>query len=108
MRPVRSIVEPSPLGKVDCVSDFEGKEAMQKQSKRVNVTSKVHCKHSNSDLNSDLLAWQGRKSLLKVLKHGDRGTVGSTKLRCENPEDSNGNKSKLGQVRAETSCQRNV
>ncbi|MBA0783215.1 hypothetical protein Gotri_000969, partial [Gossypium trilobum] len=48
MRPVESTVEPSPLGKVDCVPDFEGKEAMQKQSKRVNVASKVHCKHSDS------------------------------------------------------------
>ncbi|MBA0761884.1 hypothetical protein Gotri_024461 [Gossypium trilobum] len=37
MRPVESTVEPSPLGKMDCVSDFEGKEAMQKQSKRVNA-----------------------------------------------------------------------
>ncbi|MBA0756527.1 hypothetical protein Gogos_005630 [Gossypium gossypioides] len=30
MRPVKSTVEPPPLGKVGCVSDFEGKEAMQK------------------------------------------------------------------------------
>ncbi|MBA0633868.1 hypothetical protein Godav_025731 [Gossypium davidsonii] len=30
MRPIKSTVEPSPLGKVACVSDFEGKEAMQK------------------------------------------------------------------------------
>ncbi|MBA0789164.1 hypothetical protein Gotri_026810, partial [Gossypium trilobum] len=36
MRPV----EPSPLGKVDCVPNFEGKEVMQKQSKRVNAVSK--------------------------------------------------------------------
>ncbi|KAH1065416.1 hypothetical protein J1N35_030403 [Gossypium stocksii] len=40
MRLVESTVEPSPLGKVDCVSDFNGKEAMQKQLKRVNVPSK--------------------------------------------------------------------
>ncbi|MBA0755919.1 hypothetical protein Gogos_020960 [Gossypium gossypioides] len=91
MRPVESTIESSPLGKVDCVSDFEGKEAMQKQSKRVNAASKVHCKHSDSVLNSDLLAWQG-----------------GTKPRCENPGDFNGNKSKLGQVRAETSCQRDI
>ncbi|KAH1113998.1 hypothetical protein J1N35_007376 [Gossypium stocksii] len=44
----------------------------------------------------------------KVLRQGGRGTVGGTKPRCKNPEDSNGNKSKLGQVRAETSCQRDV
>ncbi|MBA0776719.1 hypothetical protein Gotri_011678 [Gossypium trilobum] len=37
MRPMELTMEPSPLGKVDCVLDFEGKEAMQKQSKRVNV-----------------------------------------------------------------------
>ncbi|MBA0722161.1 hypothetical protein Golax_009637 [Gossypium laxum] len=30
------------------------------------------------------------------------------KPRCENPGDSNGNKSKLWQVRAETSCQQDV
>ncbi|MBA0734759.1 hypothetical protein Gogos_018653 [Gossypium gossypioides] len=91
MRPVKSIVEPPPLGNVDCVSDFEGKEAMQKLSKQVNAASKVHCEHSDSILNSDLLAWQGR-----------------TKPKCENQRDSNWNKSKLRQVRSEISCQRDV
>ncbi|MBA0740645.1 hypothetical protein Gogos_013837 [Gossypium gossypioides] len=89
--PVKSIVELPHLENVGCVSDFEGKEAMQKQSKRVNAASKIHCEHSDSVLNSDLLAWQGR-----------------TKSRYENQGDSNGNKSKLGQVRVETSCQQYV
>ncbi|MBA0753917.1 hypothetical protein Gogos_021754 [Gossypium gossypioides] len=91
MRPVESTVEPSLLGKVDCVPDFEEKVAMQKQSKRVNAANKVNFKHSDSVLNSDLLAWKSR-----------------TKPRCENPGDSNGNKSKLGQVKAETSYQWDV
>ncbi|KAK5774709.1 hypothetical protein PVK06_042565 [Gossypium arboreum] len=108
MRLVESTVETPPLGKVDCASSFEGKEAMQKQSKRVNAASKVHCKHSNSVLNSDLLAWQGRKGPFKVHKQEGQGTVGGTKPMCENQGDSNGNKSKLGQARAETSCQRNI
>ncbi|MFQ6654204.1 hypothetical protein Gotur_025282 [Gossypium turneri] len=37
-----------------------------------------------------------------------RGTVSGTKPICENLGDFNRNKSKLGQVRAETSCQRDV
>ncbi|MBA0755060.1 hypothetical protein Gogos_022243 [Gossypium gossypioides] len=91
MKPADSTVEPTPLGKVGCASGFEGKGAMQKQSGQVNATSKVHCKHSDSVLNFDLLACQDR-----------------TKPRCENPGDSSENKSKLGQVKAETSCQRDV
>ncbi|MBA0818081.1 hypothetical protein Gohar_028114, partial [Gossypium harknessii] len=67
MRPVKSIVEPPPLGNVGC-----------------------------------------RKGLFKVLKQGGRGTMGGTKLRCENQVDSNWNKSKFEQVRAEISCQRDV
>ncbi|KAK5793911.1 hypothetical protein PVK06_035087 [Gossypium arboreum] len=41
MKPVKSTVELPFLGKVGCVSDFEGKVAMQKQSKRVNAASKL-------------------------------------------------------------------
>ena len=108
MKPAGSTVEPTPLGKVGCASSFEGKGAMQGQSRRVNATSKVHCKHSDSVLNSDLLAWQSRRGPFKVHKHGGQGTVGGTKPRCENPGDSSGNKSKLGQVKTETSCQQNV
>ena len=108
MKPAGSTVEPTPLGKVGCASSFEGKGAMQGQSRRVNATSKVHCKHSDSVLNSDLLAWQSRRGPFKVHKQGGQGTVGGTKPRCENPGDSSGNKSKLGQVKAETSCQHNV
>ncbi|KAG8498201.1 hypothetical protein CXB51_006628 [Gossypium anomalum] len=108
MRPVEPTVELPPLRKVDGASDFVGKEAMQKQSKRVNAASKVHCKHSDSVLNSDLLAWQDRRGPFKVRKQEGRGTVGGTKPRCVNRGDSNGIKSELGQVKVETSCQRNV
>ncbi|MBA0755438.1 hypothetical protein Gogos_022379, partial [Gossypium gossypioides] len=44
----------------------------------------------------------------KVHKQGGKGTMGGTKPSCENLGDSNKNKSKLGQVRAETSCQQDV
>ncbi|MBA0756242.1 hypothetical protein Gogos_021297 [Gossypium gossypioides] len=91
MKPADLTVKPTPLRKVGCASGFKGKGAMQKQSGRVNAASKVHCKHSDSALNSDLFAWQDR-----------------TKPRCENPGDSSENKSKLRQVRAETSYQRDV
>ncbi|KAH1113928.1 hypothetical protein J1N35_007306 [Gossypium stocksii] len=84
MRPVESTVETSLLGKVDWVSNFVRKEATQKQLKRVNAASKVHCKHPDSVLNSNLLAWQDRWGPFKVLKQGGRGTMGSTKPRCEN------------------------
>ncbi|KAK5793978.1 hypothetical protein PVK06_035165 [Gossypium arboreum] len=50
----------------------------------------------------------GRRGPFKVHKQKGQGTVGNTKPRCENQGDSKGNKSKLGQVRAETSCQRDV
>ncbi|MBA0574793.1 hypothetical protein Golob_023978, partial [Gossypium lobatum] len=40
MRPVKLIVEPPHLRNVGCVLDFDGKEAMQKHSKRVNAASK--------------------------------------------------------------------
>ncbi|KAG8488057.1 hypothetical protein CXB51_018328 [Gossypium anomalum] len=108
MRPVESTVELPPSKKVDRASDFVGKEAMQKQSKRVNAVSKVYCKHSDSVLNSDLLAWQDRRGPFKVRKQEGRGTVGGTKPRCMNRGDSNGIKPELGQVKVETSCQRNV
>ncbi|KAK5784934.1 hypothetical protein PVK06_039475 [Gossypium arboreum] len=108
MRPVKSTVEAPPLGKVDCASDFKEKEVMRKQSRRVNGTSKVHCKHTDSVLISDLLAWQDRRGPFKVRKQESRGTVGGTKPRCANRVDSNGTKSKLGQVKVETSCQRDV
>ncbi|KAK5838414.1 hypothetical protein PVK06_007143 [Gossypium arboreum] len=49
-----------------------------------------------------------RRGLFKILKQGGRVTMGDTKPRCENQWDSNGNKSKLGQVKAKTSCQRNI
>ena len=68
MKPADSTVEPTPMGKVGGTSDFEGKEAMQKQSGRVNAVSKVHCEHFDSVLSSNLLAWQGRRGLFKVHK----------------------------------------
>lgn len=108
MKPAGSTVELTPLGKVGCASGFKEKGAMQGQSRRVNATSKVHCKHSDSVLNSDLLAWQGRRGPFKVHKRGGQGTVGGTKPRYENRGDSNRNKSKLGQVKMETTCQQNV
>ncbi|KAH1047128.1 hypothetical protein J1N35_037912 [Gossypium stocksii] len=40
-----------------------------------------------SVLNFNLLAWQGRRGPFKVHKQGGQGTVGSTKLRCENHGD---------------------
>ncbi|KAH1113945.1 hypothetical protein J1N35_007323 [Gossypium stocksii] len=41
-----------------------------------------------SVLNSDLLAWQDRKSHFNVHKQRGRRTVGNTKPRCEDPRDS--------------------
>ncbi|KAH1107072.1 hypothetical protein J1N35_010840 [Gossypium stocksii] len=81
---------------------------MQEQSRRVNATSKVHYEHIDSVLNSDLLAWQGRRGPFKVRKQGNRRTVGNTKPRDKNQGDSNGSKSNSGQDRAKTSCQKDV
>ncbi|MBA0747306.1 hypothetical protein Gogos_004229 [Gossypium gossypioides] len=60
--------------------------------------------------NIDSIEWNATKALskvstFKVHKQGGRGTVGNTKPRCKNQGDSKRNKLKLGQVRAETSCQ---
>ncbi|MBA0734633.1 hypothetical protein Gogos_018533, partial [Gossypium gossypioides] len=46
--------------------------------------------------------------LFEVHKQRGQGTMGNTKPMCENQDDSKGNKSKLRQVSAETSCQRDV
>ncbi|KAH1066010.1 hypothetical protein J1N35_030997 [Gossypium stocksii] len=57
------------------------------------------------------------KGPFKVHKHGGRGTVGNAKPMCKNHRDlkvtknhrdSKVTKAKFGQVKAETSCQRNV
>ncbi|MBA0755861.1 hypothetical protein Gogos_020094 [Gossypium gossypioides] len=74
MKPVDSIVEPTPLGKVGCASGFEGKGAMQNQSGQVNTASKVHCEHFDSVLNSDLLAWQRLRSQGVRIKTIQKGT----------------------------------
>ncbi|MFQ6628970.1 hypothetical protein Gotur_007158 [Gossypium turneri] len=103
MKPADSTVESAPLGKVSYASGFKEKGAIQKQLGRVNAASKVHYEHFDSVLNSDLLAWQGRRGPFKVHEQGGEGTVGNKKPRCENQDDSRENKSKLRQVRAETS-----
>ncbi|MBA0742114.1 hypothetical protein Gogos_015213 [Gossypium gossypioides] len=59
--------------------------------------------------NIDLIEQNATKSpsevgSFKVHKQGGQGTVGNTKLRYDNQGDSKGNKSKLRQVRAKTSC----
>ncbi|MFQ6649510.1 hypothetical protein Gotur_023150 [Gossypium turneri] len=108
MKPADLTVELTPLGKVGCASGFKKKGVMQKQSGRVNAASKVHYEHFDSVLNYDLLAWQGRRGPFKVHEQGGQETVGNTKPRCENQDDSRENKSKLRQVRVETSCQQDV
>ncbi|MBA0735901.1 hypothetical protein Gogos_019702, partial [Gossypium gossypioides] len=63
--------------------------------------------------NIDSIEWNATKAPsevgpFKVHKQGGQGTVGNTKPRCENQGDSKENKSKLGQVIMETSCQQDI
>ncbi|KAL1074424.1 hypothetical protein V6Z11_D11G288400 [Gossypium hirsutum] len=108
MKPADSTVEPTPLGKVGCASGFKENGAMQRQSGRVNATSKVHSEHYDSVLHSNLCTWQESKSPFEVLEQRGRETVGKARPRVLNQEDSVRVKLECGQESDIAFCRRDV
>ncbi|KAH1096345.1 hypothetical protein J1N35_013266 [Gossypium stocksii] len=70
MRPVESTVKTSPLGKVDCVSDFVKEEVIREQSRRVNAASKNWGKTERRLLAN---AMYQRVQTVQVRSDGSRG-----------------------------------
>ncbi|KAK5838283.1 hypothetical protein PVK06_007011 [Gossypium arboreum] len=96
-----------PMGEVGGASDFEEKEEMH-VGQLTRVNAKVHLKHSDSVLHSNLCTWQERRGPFEVLEQGGRETVGKAKPSVVNHEDSVRGKLECGQGSDITPCRRDV
>ncbi|KAK5832982.1 hypothetical protein PVK06_016791 [Gossypium arboreum] len=72
------------------------------------VNAKVHSKHSDSVLHSNLCTWRERRGPFEVLEQGGRETVGKAKPSVVNHEDSVRGKLECGQGSDITPCRRDV
>ncbi|KAK5794075.1 hypothetical protein PVK06_035269 [Gossypium arboreum] len=96
-----------PMGEVGGASDFKEKEVMH-VGQLTRVNAKVHSKHSDSVLHSNLCTWRERRGPLEVLEQGGRETVGKAKPSVVNHEDSVRGKLECGQGSDITPCHRDV
>ncbi|KAK5802900.1 hypothetical protein PVK06_030529 [Gossypium arboreum] len=96
-----------PMGEVGGASDFKEKEVMHVGQLTL-VNAKVHSKHSDSVLHSNLCTWQERRGPFEVLEQGGRETVGKAKPSVVNHEDSVRGKLECGQESDITPCRRDV
>ncbi|MFQ6629155.1 hypothetical protein Gotur_008266 [Gossypium turneri] len=95
------------MGGVGGASDFKEKEVMH-VGQLTRVNAKVHSEHCDSVLHSNLLTWQEHRGPFEVLEQRGRETVGKTKPRVVNHEDSIRAKLECGQESDITSCHRDV
>ncbi|KAK8362732.1 hypothetical protein V6Z12_A03G120100 [Gossypium hirsutum] len=76
-----------PMEEAGGASDFKEKEVMH-VGQLTRVNAKVHSKHSDSVLHSNLCTWRERRGPFEVLEQGGRETVGKAKPSVVNHEDS--------------------
>ncbi|MFQ6640799.1 hypothetical protein Gotur_014946, partial [Gossypium turneri] len=75
-----------PMGEMGVASDFKEKEVMH-VGQLTRVNAKVHSKHFDSVLHSNLLPWQEHRGPFEVLEQRSRETVGKAKPSVVNQED---------------------
>ncbi|KHG07100.1 hypothetical protein F383_33526 [Gossypium arboreum] len=96
-----------PMGEVGNASDFKEKEVIH-VGQLTRVNAKVHSKHFDSVLHSNLLTWQEHRGPFEVLEQGGRETVGKAKPSVVNHEDSVRGELECGQGSDITPCRRDV
>ncbi|KAK5775573.1 hypothetical protein PVK06_043474 [Gossypium arboreum] len=102
-----SLTRLPPMGEVGGASDFKEKEVMH-VGQLTRVNAKVHSKHSDSVLHSNLCTWRERRGPFEVLEQGGRETLGKVKPSVVNHEDSVRGKLECGQGSDITPCRRDV